>query len=328
MNQAQWLRPEINGNNRPLTAVQVEDAYLSKFAVEKGVDRDRLVTGAVYRGRDLVIESVRQGGVGGDLVISADPIRVDRVANPRRLNGRWLYGGNWMNQFGHFILETLSTLWPSGTSFEGILFHPFLFGNRPLAWQYEFLERLDIPPKMEIVLEDVEVESLVVPERAVVLNKSVSSEARDVWHRIANRRTELQPPVFFSRSMLDDDVRSFENDTVLDNALEAMGIRVVHPENLALEEQLQIVADSEIIIGLSGSALHLSAFAPPHTPTIEVGDRRTRGRPVPAQAVLDASMGRMSAFVPVIETSDGQRDIQETVESIGVLLGAKYPKFG
>lgn len=325
MKHGQWLRPRPITPRRALSAQQIDDAFLSRFVSRDGFGREKVVTGAVYRGDELVGESVRQGGVGGDLAISENPSRIERGEVGRVLAGRWLYGGNWMNQFGHFILETLPTLWWEEGDLEGIVFHPFLFGSKVQAWQREFIGRLNPDVCIEIVDEDIVVERLVVPERAVVLNESVSKEAIDVWRSISSSRSAVTSPTFFSRSALVSDPRSFSNDGVLDQVFEELGVRVVHPERLSIQEQLQIAADSEVLIGISGSALHLSAFAPIQTPTIEIGDKRTRGRPVPAQEVLDASMGRFTAFVPAKEELTGLRDVSYVRETILSLLEGTYP---
>ena len=75
------------------------------------------------------------------------------------------------------------------------------------------------------------------------------------------------------------------------------GFAVVNPEQMDLDEQLALVADAAVIAGSSGSALHLSAFAPASTRVLEVGDLRSPERPMPMQLVIDAVRGHEHHFV-------------------------------
>lgn len=84
----------------------------------------RWVRGAVYDGEGrLVRASQRRGGAGGDRAYAADPRTLppapvvpgsstDQDGDQHALPGTWLYVGHWMNHFGHFLVETLPSLWP------------------------------------------------------------------------------------------------------------------------------------------------------------------------------------------------------------------------
>jgi capsular polysaccharide biosynthesis protein len=74
-------------------------------------------------------------------------------------------------------------------------------------------------------------------------------------------------------------------------------VHVVHPETLPITEQIELVRGARVLAGLSGSALHLSAFAEPGTQVLTVGDRRDLGKPMPAQTMLDEACGHRSMFV-------------------------------
>jgi len=59
-----------------------------------------------------------------------------------------------------------------------------------------------------------------------------------------------------------------------------------------------VVSDAQVVAGASGSALHLSAFAPSSTRVLEIGDSRSPDRPVAMQVVIDAACGHEHAFLP------------------------------
>ena len=99
----------------------------------------------------LVESSQRVGGLSGDHVVAADPATYrpgrrrrwpwpGRRSATARLTGTWLYAGNWMNHFGHFVTETLTTLWPDQLEVVGLVSHPFIFEDGESDWQLELLE--------------------------------------------------------------------------------------------------------------------------------------------------------------------------------------------
>jgi len=65
---------------------------------------------------------------------------------------------------------------------------------------------------------------------------------------------------------------------------------------------------SSTVIGVSGSALHLSAFAHPGTRVIEICDSRAGVRPLPNQRVIDAACGHLASVVP-FTAIDGAVDL-------------------
>ena len=92
----------------------VDDAFLSR--VRQGPLRtaqppNRWIRGAVYTAQgELLPVSQKVGGLGGNQGAPADPRREHPKADARRLTGNWMYGGHWINHFGHFFTETVTTL--------------------------------------------------------------------------------------------------------------------------------------------------------------------------------------------------------------------------
>jgi capsular polysaccharide biosynthesis protein len=46
----------------------------------------------------------------------------------------------------------------------------------------------------------------------------------------------------------------------MEERLRRRGMRIVHPQELALEEQIRLVCNGTTVIGLAGSALHLTVL--------------------------------------------------------------------
>lgn len=300
----------------------VPDAFLT--SVKRGDLRtlarpNRWLRGAVHDADGkLVVASQKIGGLGGNQAVMADPARVPTRPRARRLGGTWLYGGHWIQHFGHFFTETVTTLWPGSEvhdRVEGIVFHSYMSRFRGISpWQTELMSLTpygDLP--VEIIEDDpLWVDRLLVPTRSVVVNGWAEPEAVEVWQQMtasaggASVLDPAGPRVFFSRTAFnagkraaDKAVRtSVERDRALDTAFVDAGFELVSPETLPITEQVRIAAGASVLAGSAGTALHLSAFAPAGVRVIELGDDRSPTVQVPHQLVVDAVREHPSAFIP------------------------------
>jgi len=326
-----WAVPVVPGPEGPAADVRTyHDARLTAYDVRRGDPADplRYLRGAVHTADgELVAASQRSGGHRGDLVRSADPPRLPpRAPRGRRLAGRWLYGGHWMGQFGHFITETLTTLWPQDPGVRGIVFHRFLSPPDVLPWQLDLVRRAGWSLPVRVVDGPAVVDELVVPSRPLVLNQHAGSRALEVWRRVRAGvdvgTREGGRLLFLSRSRLAADGRRTPGDEGLDGLLAGLGADVVHPQEVPVAEQLAAVAAADVLVGVSGSALHLSAFAPRRTAVLEVGDGRRLREPLYTQDVIDGALGHVRALVPLLRDGgpDGPRDLGATARRVEHLL--------
>ncbi len=293
----------------------VDDACLSR--VSRGPLRSvqpptRWVRGAVYDADgSLVVESQKIGGANGYVVAPADPTTMKVPKDVERLPGAWLYGGHWLQHFGHFILETLPTLWPRGLDVEGLVLHKFF--NRPFSVEPYQRRLLDLAGYAGTTVRVVEgrplrVDRLHVPSRAVVANGWAHPEARQVWERVAASFRGRGGPrlVYFSRTAFNDGKRragketrtTEERDRSLDTVFADAGFTTVRPEELSIDEQLALAANADILAGLASSALHLACFAPTGSRVIEVADSRLPARLTGMQRLIDTACGHREAFFP------------------------------
>lgn len=299
---------------------EVPEAFLT--SVKRGELRtlerpNRWLRGAVHDadGR-LVVSSQKIGGLGNNQAVMADPSRVPVRPRARLLEGTWLYGGHWIQHFGHFFTESVTTLWPDlASSVEGVVFHSYMSRFRGISpWQTELMGLTSYAGLPVEIIEDdpLRVERLIVPTRSVVVNGWAEPEAVGVWAAMsaaAGGGAALDPSgprVFMSRTAFNAGKRaagkvvrtSVERDLALDTAFAAAGFRVVAPETLPLVEQVRLAADASVLAGSAGTALHLSAFAPAGVRVLELGDDRSPDVQVPHQLVVDAAREHPSAFVP------------------------------
>jgi capsular polysaccharide biosynthesis protein len=317
-----WKQPEQRVSPPgPAEITEVPDALLTPF--ERGPLRTLhaptvWTRGAVYDAAGTLLpSSQRIGGYAGDLVVSADPAEVEPVPAAEELTGTWLYGGHWMGQFGHFLTETLSTLWPEPPDdLQGIVFHQFIWGAKQEPWHRRLVRRAGYDFKPRIVGDaPVRVERLLVPTRAYVLNAYALPEAAVPWRRVADsvKSPAGHERVYLSRTRSNaaalaagKPTRSDpERDVQLDEVFARCGFHVIHPEELPVMDQVKAVVSADVVAGAVGSSLHLSVFAPRGARIIEVADRRTPAMSLPAQQVLAAVCGQTTALIPYALDASG-----------------------
>jgi capsular polysaccharide biosynthesis protein len=313
-----WTVPSfpVSPQGEP-TLVTVEDAYVSPLShgpIGTLTPPKRWFRGAVYDADNrLVRSSQRLGGVNGYNWAPADPGRLStRSAHAERLVGTWLYGGHWIQHFGHFSIETITTLWPV-CAVQGLVFHKYL--KRPWTiepWQLRLLELCGyggLPVRVVDRRHPLTVQRLLVPGRAVVARGWAHGQAVEVWDRVASSFQGRHAPsrVFLSRTGHNERRRAEGHrsgertsaawDRGLDRIFEKRGFAAIRPEELSIDDQLGLIANADTVAGASGSALHLSAFAPSSARVLEIGDQRSVARPVASQLVIDAARGHRHAFV-------------------------------
>lgn len=302
---------EVSGE---LGVHEVRDATITTFG--QGPLRvawrhpSRFVTGAVYNSEGLLVpSSQRVGGLHSDHALAADPPHLPHPDGPVcHLDGTWLFGGTWFNHFGHFITETITTLWPE-LEVDRLVFVPFWFGREVLPWQVDLLRLLGTWQEPLVVGDrQLRVERLLVPDRSVIPNGQVRPEAVAVWQRIAATARSPEAPelVFLSRShhhartnqQVHTGRRVADNELALDSLMTRLGYTVVHPEELSAETQVKAVSGARVIVGVAGSGLHLSVFAPRGVTVVELGDPRRYRLPVRTQMMLCRAKEDRLAFIP------------------------------
>jgi capsular polysaccharide biosynthesis protein len=298
-----WENPSFPYRPRDTASVRtVDNALLSRVRLGRlrtWERPDRWITGAVYdHRRQLVVESQKVGGLGGDREVMADPQRFHLKRGVEVLKGTWLYGGHWFSRLGRFLTETVTTLWPTGLDVRGLVFHLYVdqHSGQVADWQARLVElagRGGLPVRI-VDKEPLGVERLVVPSRSLVLNGWAHQECLDVWRRIGDGVPAMgswPSRVYLSRT-------SPEGDPTLAAALEASGFTMVEPDTLSVDDQVRLGRSADVLVGRAGTALHLAAFARPGTGVIALGNEQSYDRHPPTQQVINTLCGHRQAYIP------------------------------
>lgn len=280
--------------------------------------------------------SLRNGRKGGDLGLAADPATLPAQIRPDdipRLKGRTLYLGTFQNHYGHFITESLSRFWwhEAADRFDHLVAYGFIHNNGRVHVQRfhrHMTAILGIPMKrMSLLTAPVRFDEIVVPEQLFVFGSHVNLGARDIYGKIAEQHRAGIPSgrIFLTRAIHPQ--ARLANAHGVEDAFASFGFRVMYPEEVKIERQLDCYANSEIIAGLSGSGMHNCLFSRPGTMTIEVGDRRARSQPVKNQLIVNALSRVDARFIPFESSSDLEIDIPFVRSRLRDILGER-PRLG
>jgi len=186
-----------------------------------------------------------------------------------------IYGGElFIKEYGHFLTEAFCRLWYS-LPLENQEYSILIDITSPSQIRKNknfidiFYEQLSLDKNRFIcLLNPVIIEQIIVPNQTMGLRREGGYESHkfipeNVAARVVeqNLKTTSQP-LYLSRTKLkkSDSERYFKNEIDLENRLKELGCAIVYPETKSLIEQIQLINRHEIIIGITGSAMHNVLF--------------------------------------------------------------------
>ncbi len=185
----------------------------------------------------------------------------------------YVYGGHYTAHYGHFFFAMLSRLWaiprPVPSDLRIVL---LASGDVEEPFRHEFsatiLRALGLSPENFATLnEPIRFETILVPAPGLEENHQGRTAFADFCHDLGARIMGRPPardrthPVFLTKRLVQGGVHAILNEDVVCAALERRGVTIVAPERLTLQDQIALWAESPVVSGVFGSALHTSLFA-------------------------------------------------------------------
>jgi len=195
----------------------------------------------------------------------------------QRLPGTFFYLGWLANHYGHFLLESLSHVWPliatplGGGELRLVAFSmdPDPFFGSPAEALTTALDRLEVDlTGIYPIHGPVIFERLIVPTPSFYLGRKLHGapvHAR-VWDAI--QRDSYAAPsraIYLSRkrySLWGKIRRPMSNEADVESVFRRYGYEIVYPETLSFAEQLALYRQCAVIAGAMGSNVHNGAFMP------------------------------------------------------------------
>ncbi len=188
------------------------------------------------------------------------------VSPVRTVEEPCVWGGVFHNHYGHFLIESMGSLY----AFRQ---HP----ERRIAWRNGSSE--SIPSWATSVLrltgcdrngyvfvnEPTLFKDIIFPLPGLMPDVWLTQEQVDAF-AVFEREPRKGFRVWLSRSDIGSDNIVFTNERELESLLAGRGWMIFHPEKHSLEEQLEVFASGEVVMGCIGSAFHtLLLMKNPHS---------------------------------------------------------------
>lgn len=194
------------------------------------------------------------------------PIAVTLPTDPHRIEEPVVFGGHLPKHFGHFLLESLGRTWVYAQHGLGPL--PFVhFRPRFHLHERDLLEAALRPhgAPLRALTEPTLLSSVLVPEQGIELGRDYHPQMCAVYDTVRDELvgTDLSvdtTPILLSRSRLHRDRHATLGERALETRLASHGVRILHPQELSLVDQVRAVSEARDVIGFDGSAMHLTIF--------------------------------------------------------------------
>jgi hypothetical protein len=262
----------------------------------------RATLGAIYDSDGhLITLSERGGGRYGDLVVGLDApwlIMRDDLTEMRHVPGKSLFLGNFMNHYGHFLVETMARFWSLDTGdFDNYIFFPFTFNDGKImdyAFHKTVLRTYGIPlDKIIFLRSPTTFEEIHIPEQLLTINVNANINLPKIYRKMTQavlKDTALSR-IFLSR------LQPY-----------ARVANIPEVEDVFRDFDFDRYANGRVMAGFAGSALHNCLFCREGTFLIEIGDIRSHSRPLITQGIANQVAGMEERYIPYIGSADGRID--------------------
>lgn len=188
-------------------------------------------------------------------------------------SGSFLYIGTLNPHYGHFLINSMSRLWPlqSDKSFRKLKLLCHAPATKSEWEKVEFatiaLRGLGVEwDDIVFLSEPTLIHEVLVPDQALVeqtliypVYKEMGRSIGECFWGTVNSRDE---PLYVSKTKLKSGVGHIQGEDLIEAEAARQGFRIIHPETLSLPEQVEILSEHSSIAGTLGSGFHTSLFAP------------------------------------------------------------------
>ncbi|WP_300516792.1 glycosyltransferase 61 family protein [Aliiroseovarius sp.] len=208
----------------------------------------------------------------------------------------WLTPGARAN-YGHFLFDGMTGL--NVLEATGIAEHFQPFTPRLSRWQRDLLTLGGLRAGPGFRSATVEVEELVwLSSMNHYLHRN-DGLLRDVVARLPRAEAPGEEVLYLSRRGFTG--RIMTNEPALERALQARGVRILHPQRLSVAEQVSAMARARMVIGPAGAALANLVFLAPGARVVELRPEPVNG---PWIEIACANLGLRHHLIDAPETQD------------------------
>lgn len=183
--------------------------------------------------------------------------------------GNYVYLGALVDHFGHFMTEALARIWylAENPDLKGrLVFHGD--SKQQKAYMRDFFSLFGIDERRIFIFDrPVKLERVIVPFPSMSnmawiyeAHKKAMEYITDTIFKNSDAEQSSQP-VYLSRTKLSPRQRLIYNEKKIESYMARKNAKIVYPEQLNLQQQIQLWNTHPIFIGPIGSAHHGTLFA-------------------------------------------------------------------
>tara|TARA_R100001510_G_C7656996_1_gene217980 strand:+ start:25949 stop:26995 length:1047 start_codon:yes stop_codon:yes gene_type:complete len=178
------------------------------------------------------------------------------------------YGGTIYDHFGHFLLDSLSRLYPIlnevRSSNSPILFHYPLDSldreNVLNGYVGDFFALLGLAHEKIVFIDKPLLVSKLYYHEATFSDANFVSDSIKSSYPCLSQKNKTAKRGFISKSKLQSGTGFTSQGEEIDEIFGSLGFDVIYPESIPLQEQIDIVQSYDVLIGFPSSFFHLKLF--------------------------------------------------------------------
>lgn len=167
-----------------------------------------------------------------------------------------IFAGPLFAAYGHFLLESLARLWAAPSYSDD----PIVSSVQPadpasalLPWMQEILAILGLSNPIKLINQPIAVRNLIVPAPGYEIQYRFGHTHSEFLARVP-WAPEIGNKLWLSRAGVEEQYGTGRNE--LEDALISDGWKIIKPETMSINAQMEAFACAERIAGEQGSALH------------------------------------------------------------------------
>lgn len=219
------------------------------------IERSGQHRSGLFTGEGIIEDSLlrRHYGTFIDARLDPPPGRVD-YGPP----GTFIFGGYLQSHYGHFLLETLNTVWALRKHAHlPIAWIPMKGESQWLDWQLEILDLLGISRHRHVFNRgDTHYERMLVAQPGYEIQRTFHPAQAAALGQVAPAPTVAGKRLWLSRSGSSRPRAGMVNENALEAQLASHGWNIFIPERHTVARQLEEISSAEIVSGIAGSAFH------------------------------------------------------------------------
>ena len=177
-----------------------------------------------------------------------------------------IFGGVLVGHFGHFILESMCRLWYILKNPKDNRTIVFIVSLGKKKWFNDFFHLLGIEQERILIIEEVtQFSHITIPDESIHAWSFCHGSNYVVPYEIIVSNLPkinfVYKKIYLSRSKVKDSQLITIGEEFFENFYEKQGFKIIYPETLPVNEQINLIAHADEVVCSMGTLAHFMMFA-------------------------------------------------------------------